>query len=352
MFSNKLNYKLINFTVLMLLLYISFSNVEVWINVISTIGSALFPFLVAFAIAYAITPVLNFLMQKGLKKGLSISIIVIAVVLLVISLFLITLPLVYDQLVVLSKSLIEIFSDIGKNFNINLSGFDIKITDYLNSITKNLGGILSEGTINIFSKSISFIGKFVIGFIAWIYFLSDMDHIRIHIKRVSKKISNKFYRYIRCLDLEIGNYIKGLTIFMFIQLIEYSFLFWLVGHPNWLLLGILASVTTIIPYFGGLVTNVIGIIIASVVSMKVLIGTIIICIVFSQVDAYIISPKIYGKTNNVNPLITIMVVSIGGSIGGLVGIIAALPTYLLIRTTYSFYRNDLKKSVKRIKKDI
>ena len=352
MFSNRLNYKLINFTALMFLLYISFSNLEVWINIASTISSALLPFFIAFAFAYALAPILNFLTGKGLKRWLAISIVVIAAILLIISLFLVTLPLIYDQLVILSKNIIGIFSDIGKNFNINLSGIDIKITDYLNDMITNLGVILSEGTINVFNKSIDFIGKFIIGFIAWIYFLDDMDNIRISIKNTSKKISNRFYKYIKCLDLEIVNYIKGLSLVMLLQLIEYSALFWLIGHPNWLLLGILASITTIIPYFGGFVTNVIGIITASVISTKVLIGTIIICIVFAQVDSYIISPKIYGKTNNINPLITIMAVSIGGYIGGMFGIVAALPIYLLIRSTYNFYSNDLKKSVRRIKKEI
>ena len=97
-------------------------------------------------------------------------------------------------------------------------------------------------------------------------------------------------------------------------------------------------------------TNVIGIITASVVSPKVLIGTIIICVIFPQLDGYVISPKIYGKTNNVNPLATIIVVSIGGTIAGAVGIIVALPLFILVRATYHFFSKDLKKEIKKIKK--
>ena len=179
-----------------------------------------------------------------------------------------------------------------------------------------------------------------------------MENIREKTKEITLTISKKTYGYIKCLDNEIGNYVKGLSIFMLIQLIEYSLLFWLVGHPNWLLLGILACLTTVIPYFGGLITNIIGIITAAVVSTPVLIGTIIICLVFPQLDGYVISPKIYGKTNNVNPLITIMVVSVGGSLAGIIGIVVALPLYLLIRSTYHYYKKDLEKSVKKIKHTI
>lgn len=352
MFSNKLNYKIINFTALMLLLYIGFSNIGMWWNILKVIISVLSPFIIAFAFAYALTPLLNFLTKKGLKKGLAVTIITIAFILIMTSLLVITLPLVYDQLIILSKNLISITKDFSSHYNLNLGKFEIKITDYLNTIISNVGSVISSGTINVLNKSLDFIGKFIVGFIAGIYFLSDMKNIREKFKNLTLSISKRTYLYFNCLDDEIGNYIKGLTIFMVIQFIEYSFLFWLVGHPNWLLLGILACLTTIIPYFGGLITNIIGIITASVISTPVLIGTIIICLVFPQLDGYVISPKIYGKTNNVNPLITIMVVSIGGTVAGLVGIIVALPLYLLIRSTYHFFQKDLEKSVKKIKKTI
>lgn len=139
---------------------------------------------------------------------------------------------------------------------------------------------------------------------------------------------------------------------MIIQLFEYSILFLIIGHPNWLILGILACITTIIPYFGGLATNVLAIITASLISTKLFVATIIICLIFPQLDGYLISPKVYGKTNKVNPLITIMAVSIGGTLMGIIGIIAALPCYLLLRTTYQFFKKDLKKGVGLVKNKI
>ena len=47
-----------------------------------------------------------------------------------------------------------------------------------------------------------------------------------------------------------------------------------------------------------------------------------------------------------------MVGSVGGSLMGVVGIIAALPIYLLIRSTYLFYKKDIEKSVKKVKRSI
>lgn len=341
MLSNKLNYKLINLMALMLLFYISISNIKIWINIIKIISSTLMPFFVAFTLAYASTPVINYLKKKRLNKTFSILIIVCTTIMIIISLFTIIIPIIYDQLIILSKPIMNI---VNMSNNINL-----EIEDYLNNIINYLGNILSKGIIIVFNKSIDLIGKTIISFISWIYFLYYMDNIRECIKLFSKKISNNFYKYIKTLDLEISNYIKGISLVMLIQLIEYSILFKLIDHPNWLILAILAAITTPIPCIGGLLTNIIAIIISSFISTKLLIGTMIICIVFSQVDAYIISPKIYGKTNNINPLLMIILISIGGALGNIIGIIISLPLFILIKATYNYYYSDLKRKYNIIK---
>ena len=352
MSKNKLNYKLINITTLMLLLYIGFSNVNLWIGVVSKTLSILGPFIVGFVFAYALNPIVRYLEKKGVRKSLAVTAVVISLVVIVGGLLAITLPMIYEQASLFAKFIIEVIENVGTKFDVNLGSFEIKIADYLNTAVKDIGSIASSTTIGIVSKSIDFIGKFILGFVGFIYFLADMDKIRKSFKDILLSINVKTYKYFKCLDIEIGNYIKGLGIFMVIQLIEYSLLFLLVGHPNWLILGILACITTVIPYFGGLITNILAIITASLISTKLVIATIIICLIFPQLDGYVISPKVYGKTNNVNPLITIMAVSVGGTLLGVVGIIAALPIYLLIRATYQFYKPDIKKSVKKMKDTI
>ena len=76
------------------------------------------------------------------------------------------------------------------------------------------------------------------------------------------------------------------------------------------------------------------------------------CNIFPQVDGYFISPKVYGKTNDINPLITIMVVSVGGTLAGMGGIVVALPCYLFVRTTYKFFEKDLEKGLDKVKEAI
>ena len=352
MSNKKLNYKIINLAALVILLYFGFLSIKIGWDIIVKCISLLAPFIVGFVFAYSLTPLVRWLQKKGLNKAIALIIVIFGLIIIVFGLIAIVVPLLYDQIILLVKNVVEVFNNFNSNFNLNIGSFEIKLTDYLTDIAKEIGTFASSTTMGVLSSSINFSGKLIVGFVGFVYFLADMDKIRKGFKDILSSISNRLVSYIKCMDTEISNYLKGLEIFMVIQLFEYSILFLIIGHPNWLILGILACITTVIPYFGGLITNVIAIILATVVSPKLLILTIIICLIFPQLDGYLISPRVYGKTNNVNPLITIMVVSVGGTLKGMVGIIVALPIYLLIRTTYKFFKKDLVKGVKAVKETI
>ena len=349
MFENKFNYKLINVTVFLCMIYILISNIGLWIGILGKTASVCSPFIIGFAFAYALTPLVRLLQKKGVKKGLANLIVILGAVFIILFLLLVILPLVYDQLKLFIQSFSKGVSKLGVKFNINLGSYEIKLEDYLNDLLKEVGSIASSSIMDIISTSIGFISKFIVGFVGFIYFLTGMDRIRGFVGEMISNHKKRTFRYLKLLDVEISNYIKGLGTFMAIQLFEYSILYLIIGHPNWLLLGVLACITTIIPYFGGLITNLIALLTATVISVPLTIATLVICLIFPQLDGYYISPKVYGKTNNVNPLITIMAVSIGGTLLGPVGIIIALPSYLLIRTTWNFYKKDIKKGITKVK---
>ena len=352
MYKNRINYKLLNFLILMGLLYIIVTNIGTWFNIFSSIISICMPFLIAFAISYALNPLVRKLISKGVNKSLAVTIVVVLVTAIIIGLLVVTLPLLYNQLITFASNFGKVLEDIGDKFNINLSFINDLSGDYLDDIISSIGNFVKDGSIDIVGKTTSIIGKIIITFIVSIYFLAYMDSIRKGISNFLKQTKNKLYRYVKALDYELGNYLKGLLLFMVIQFFEYSLVFFIIGHPNWFLFGVLASLTTVVPYFGGLFTNLLALLTASVIDTNLFIATLIICLIFPQLDGYIISPKVYGKTNNINPLITIMMVSIGGTVGGVLGIIIALPLYIVISSSYHFFKNDIKKGVKKVKAEL
>ena len=305
--------------------------------------------MVAFAIAYAFYPLVRKLEDKGVRKTLAITLVVVFTSTFILGLLWVTVPLVYDQLLTLSKLIGEVLTDLSLRFSLDLGGFEDSIVGILNDIIAGVGKYVSTGTLQIVGKSVDFITKFIIIYIVSIYFLAGMDDIRKNIKFWLKKRNDKSLGFVRAIDKDLGQYLQGLVIFMVIQLFEYCFLFFIVGHPNWLLLGILASITTVVPYFGGLVTNIIAVILASVVSTPVFIATLVICIVAPNLDGYVISPKVYGRTNNISALWTIFSVFVGGSLFGFIGILVALPVYIIINRAYHFFNEDIKDKIGGIK---
>ena len=351
MFKDKINYKLLNILILATIILIGINTFNVWGSIIGKLVAIIIPFIIAFAIAYAFYTLVKKLKKKGLSNSLAVTIVAGTVIFIMIGLIVITIPLVYDQLVLLSQSITEVMSDLSSKFEINFGDFQTSLNSIMNNVLESAGRYLSDGTINLVGRAVDLLSSAVIILILSIYFLADMERIRAEVKRILGRSPRRkrAYEYVRVLDRELGQYLTGLAIFIAIQFVEYTLLFLIVGHPNWLLLGILAALTTVIPYFGGLITNIIAVILASVVSTPLFIATIAICLIFPNIDGYIISPKVYGKTNNINAMWTIFAVVAGGTLFGIPGIMVSLPVYIALNCTYNFFKNDIYDTVTNIK---
>lgn len=345
MYKDKLNYKLLNILILCTIVCLGIITFDYWVGIVTRIFNLVFPFLIAFIIAYALSPIVRKIESKGVRKNLAVAIVVVIIVAIFATLIGITIPVIYEQLINLSKSLGTIIGDISKTFDIDISQHQTTINTYLNNLIGDVGKYVSSGLFNFLSQSVNFFTKFMIIFIVSIYFLAEMENIRHTVKYFLKKQNKKLYQLIRNIDNELGHWLEGLCIFMAIQLVEYTFLFWVIGHPNWLLLGLLACITTVIPYFGGWITNIIAVVLASVVSPKLFVSTLIICLIFPNVDGYIISPRVYGKTNNVKPLWTLFAVTVMGGLLGLFGILFSLPTYLVLNCIFQFFKKDIQEKI-------
>jgi len=341
MFKKKIDYGLVNLLVLMGIIYIIIITSGYWSGIILKIVNIILPFFFAFVLAYILHPFVKKLENKGVRRSLALTAVILVFFLLIVGLLWLTLPAIYDQLVAFSKTITKALSNISNNFDGGLGDYQETITDTLNELIKNLGSYISNGTIDILGKSVNFLTDTIIVLIVGMYFLIDMEKIRRFIKRYLRP-HQKAYNYVKALDHQMGNYLQGLAIFMLVQLIEYSLLFKIIGHPSWLLLGVLACITTIIPYFGGLITNIIAVITASVISPRLFISTLIITLIFPNIDGYVISPHIYGKTNNINPILVIFTAGVCSSLFGILGIAMGLPLYLIIRTTWDYFDEDIK----------
>lgn len=347
---NKLNYKLLNILLVVLIICLLYFIRGLWIGILAKIIAIILPFLVAFACAYALYPFCKKLENSGLPKWGAMGIIYFIIVGFLIIMGITVIPLFYDQVVLFLSNISAVVTDISSKFEIDLGVLQKSISTVSSDILKNVGSYISDGAINILNASINVITNLIIVVAVSVYLLWDMDNIRGFFRRILIRRNKRSYRYVKKLDTEINNYFSGLFKTMLIQFIEYTLVFALIGHPNYLVLGILASVTTIIPYFGALIINILAVIIASVISPKLLILTLIVCVVCPAIDGYIIGPKVYGKTNQLPALLNIFAVFAGGILGGFWGIVISLPITIIIIATYNFFEEDINTKIETMNK--
>jgi len=358
MIKNKLDYKLVNICLITLIIYFLYKTGNLWTGVLGKIGAIFLPFLFGFAIAYAVHPFLERMIDKKIPKWLGIGIIVFVILALIAFVIYIVTTVLVGQLSNLFDSILKFLTNLSKmEFEINVSGLQTSLEGAFKDILSNIGTYVSNGTINLINTSLNVISKFFIGFAAFIYFLIDMDKIRESIKKILRKRSTRIYNYVAQLDDQMKKYLSGLIKITLISVFEYWIAYSIIGHPNALLLGFLAGIANLIPYFGGILVNILAAITAFVVGPIMFIKTLITFFICSTLDSYLINPAVYGKTNSIHPLLVIFALFAGSIVFGIMGVFISFPVAILIVTTYKSFKGDISKKVKettkkRIKENI
>ncbi|MDD4036038.1 MAG: AI-2E family transporter [Bacilli bacterium] len=346
MIKNNLDYKLVNIVLIALMIYFVYITNSFWVGFLSKIINIITPFIIAFALAHAFYPLLIKLKNKNIPKYISISFLFLFLLGLIGLIILLIIPLIFEQTSGLFSGIIKFISDISIQYDIDLGTLQQVLVDTFNAIIKNLSKYISDGTFIIINKSLSIVSNTIIIVFVMLYLLIDMDKIRTRVEDYLKNSNMKTYNYIKLLDKEISKYFSGIGKTMLWQLFEYTILFYLIGHPHYLILGILGAITNVVPYLGAIITNIMAAITAFAISKHLFILTIIVILVASTFDSYFVSPKIFDNTNKIPPLLTIFVIFAGGVIAGILGVIVALPLTIIILNTYRFYKDDIYAIVK------
>lgn len=351
MLKNKLDFKLINLALIALIVFLLYRTGNLWTGILGKIVQIILPFLFAFAFAYALYPFLQKMREKKIPKWLGVTIIIVLILALATLVIYLISTVMFGQLSSLFNNIIAFIESLQeKNFDFNFAGLETSLSDTFKTILSNFGTYVSDGAINLIDTSMALISKIFIIFAAFIYFLIDMEDIREEIKFFFRKRSDKTYNYVKTLDNEMRKYLSGLVQVILITLVEYTLVYTIIGHPNAILLGFLAAVSNLIPYFGGICVNIIASITAFVVSPSLLVRTIITFVILSSVDSYVINPTVYGKTNSIHPLVTIIALFAGGILFGILGVFISFPLAIIVVTTYKYYKKDITKNLKKVTK--
>jgi predicted PurR-regulated permease PerM len=125
----------------------------------------------------------------------------------------------------------------------------------------------------------------------------------------------------------------------------------IVGVENALLIAVFTGIVNLVPYLGPwigasfgifiLVANNIDASFVDVIEPKI-IGMLIVFATTQLIDNYLFQPAIFSNSINANPLEIFVVILVAGSLGGVTGMIAAIPVYSFIRIVFKEMNKEFR----------
>ena len=152
-------------------------------------------------------------------------------------------------------------------------------------------------------------------------------------KAFIQMVPNRFFEpalvLIQGLDQQLGDYLRSRLIQTIILSIIASIGYWILGLRFAILIGIIAGLANLIPYIGpfiGAIPAIIAVFLGSRLGPGwSLLAVIILTLAIQIIDNAIITPLIVGKSVELGPVTTIVVVLLGEQLLGLIGLLMAVP---------------------------
>lgn len=347
---SKINIQLlIKIMVILIILFLIKETDNVWGSWIVALENIFTPFIIGFIIAYILNPMIEYLQQHHISKKIATMIVLLGSLSFFVILIIVLFPMLYDKILEFFNSLvyaIQWITDMVTTYS-ELENIEI-INEVGNTATRFIREYqswlpeLTNAIPSLFNTIISMLTTILFSIIIGIYMLVDFDRIKIQIKKFFHYFNKSVDPYLNEIDDNVSVYIRSLFLLMVIKFFEYSLLYFLVGHNDWVIIGLLTAIGLIIPYFGATIANCIGILTALTLSPMRFIALLIGIVLLANVDSYVIGPLIHKKRSSLGPLVSLFAVFAGGIIANVVGITLAIPVVLAVRSVIDVYNRDPK----------
>jgi len=329
MLKNKLDFKLFICLIIFLIIFIIYQTRLLWFCFFGFIINLLKPLLVSIMISYVCNLYLRKL-NRIFNKFISVFIFFLTFFGIGYFIFFRMFPIIISQVI----DCVNICVYFLKEFSIKYNFDVMDIYSHLDSFIRFLPNF---NFADIFGSLFKYVSLGTVVFMCSIYLFLDWNKIFNNVKKICGK-REKIYRYICILNEEIEKYTCSFLILSLLNVIEYSIIFMIAGHPNYLLLGVVAGLLSLIPVFGGMITNGLALLTAFVVNYGLFIRTLIGILVLSILDGYVVSPIVYSRGNKLHPLLIVLSIYIGSKLFGIFGVILSLPILIIVKFSFQFFQ--------------
>jgi predicted PurR-regulated permease PerM len=295
-------------------------------NIITYVFASIF-------IALGLDPVVRFLGRRKIKRPIAITIVVAAVFGVFGTLIWSLAPTLVSQTAHFIRQAPELLNGItqldwvirldnqfGGAIKNGLTSFGAFLGDSANWPTM-LGGLVQVG-LSIFN---GFFAGLVIVVLS-IYFMASLDSFKNWLyKMISKSKRPQFVTISEQIFNSVGRYVMGQISIALINAFLAFIMMTVVGIPFSLLLAFIAFLLALIPLVGSISAAILISLVALSVSPIHALIAVIYCIVYMQVEAYLISPRIMQRAVDVPGAVVVVGALIGGTLLGVLGALVAIP---------------------------
>ena len=320
------------------------------------------PFVGAFLVAYLFSPLVDKLHKIGLPRWLSISTVFIGIGVVITLAFWYLVPLVWEQLMYAKNSIpsgihwanYKFLPWLSDSFNLVPMELDVDqisaaIMEYVQ--TNYSADSIQAMIAKLAQSGLNFIqigGTVVLIPIIAFYFLLDWDRMLDSFRRlIPRRHEEQTLVIVKECHSVLGAFVKGQFLVMVLLGVVYAMGLQLIGLEVGLIIGMVAGLCSIIPYLGFAV-GIIAAVIASLFQFGIdwmqllLVG--VVFMIGQAVEGYILQPFLLGDKIGLSPVAVVFAVLAGAQLGGILGMLIALPVaaviVVLLRHAREFYENS------------
>ncbi len=304
------------------------------------------PFIYALIIVYLLRPLVTFMVSKNIPRIVAVSFCYLFVVLVLTILVIFVVPLIIVQVRELVDNFPE-YIETGLGYLSEARGayYRIHIPKSIEPILAELGSrlrtqafqVLSDlpqTTAGVFGGLLNLILAPIIAF----YILKDLHVIKeTVIGLFPAHYRDEILHVLKEIDFAVGGFLRGQILVSLVVGTTIGVFLLALGVNFAILLGILAGILNIIPYFGPVLGGAVAVIVALFESPRLALIVLIGMIVIQQIDSAIISPVIMRHAVNLHPVVVIFSLLIGGALFGFLGLLLAIPVAAVIKALLLHY---------------
>ncbi|MDH3607083.1 MAG: AI-2E family transporter [Acidimicrobiia bacterium] len=190
-------------------------------------------------------------------------------------------------------------------------------------------GTVADVTLTVFQTVLVALVAPVVAF----YLLLDLPSVTERIRNLLPEYwrDEAIHVFVQ-MSTAVGGFVRGQLVVAFIVGIMTSIGFWIIDLPFWLLIGMISGFFNIIPFVGPWVAGGLGSLagLTSGDPSKALWAALVALIV-QQIDNNLVSPVVLRATVRLHPATVLLALFAGGAVGGLFGVLMAVPTVAVIK---------------------